>query len=238
MTQHQRALAVGRPDRALAVVVLDVRAAEAARGDLDEHLVLGDRRLGDVLDTDVVGLVEELLSLARSSSAVTDVLVEQGVERHRSVQVSAQVSAVIGIASTDHHLLDPESTTAGMSASKSTMPLPIPRCVPKALCRRVRVRVADVHVADLPGHHLDELGRLEPLLRLHAVVRDDAARLDVTHVEHQLQVVVADVLEQLHGLGRLDEELPDSSSQSIVTPSGAALRVLAEGVTTRSHVLS
>ena len=94
-----------------------------------------------------------------------------------------------------------------------------------------------MHVADLPAIILTNSGRLEPLLRLHLVVRDDAARLDVTHVEHQL-VVVADVLEQLHGLGRLDEELPDSSSQSIVTPRSAALRVLAEGADDASHVLS
>jgi hypothetical protein len=62
VTQDQRPLSIGGPDRALAVVVLDVGAAESAGRNLDEHLVVGDLGLGDVLDPQVVRLVEDCCS--------------------------------------------------------------------------------------------------------------------------------------------------------------------------------
>jgi hypothetical protein len=104
--EHERPLAGGRADRALAVVVLDIGAAETAGRDLDENLVLGDRRLRHLFDADVLGLIEDccfhgVLSFQRERTCLSS----RASSAMRSLQVSAHESAFIGMASTDHHLL-------------------------------------------------------------------------------------------------------------------------------------
>lgn len=59
VTEDERPLPVRRPDRALAVVVLDVRAAEPARENSHDHLVGLRIRLRYVLQPEVFGLVED-----------------------------------------------------------------------------------------------------------------------------------------------------------------------------------
>ena len=102
--EHERPLARRRAHRALAVVVLHVGAAEAAGRDLDEDLVLGDDRLGHLLDADVLLLVEDCCFHDALLSAGPDVLVEQGVERDAVAPAVAPRVRGHGIASTAHHL--------------------------------------------------------------------------------------------------------------------------------------
>jgi hypothetical protein len=59
VAEDQRALAVGRADRAAAVVVLEVGAADAARGDLDDDVRGAGRRVGHVLQPEVLHVVED-----------------------------------------------------------------------------------------------------------------------------------------------------------------------------------
>src|SRR6476646_2243801 len=74
---------------------------------------------------------------------------------------------------------------------------------------RVHVRVAEMDVADAAfGKHVDELDLIrQRLRRLDVVVPDHPARLEVPGVVHQLEVVVADVLEELDRLRRLVDRL-------------------------------
>jgi len=73
----------------------------------------------------------------------------------------------------------------------------------------VHVGVAQVDVADRAlRQQLDELDLVrERLGRLHVVVPDHAAGLEVARVVHELEVRVTDVIEHLHRLRRLVERL-------------------------------
>ena len=175
-------LPVGRADRALAVVVLDVRAAEPARRDLDEDLVLGDRRLGDLLDPDVLRLVEDscfhlgLTPLSGCGRAC------RAGRRARCGRSRCRPTS-LGL-HRDRVDRPPLARVAGSrrrrgSARRSrSMPLPMPRCVPNALCHVFESVSHTCMWPILPFIIFDELELTarEALLRLHLVVGDHAAR--------------------------------------------------------------
>ena len=77
------------------------------------------------------------------------------------------------------------------------------------------------------------------LRRLHVVVPDHAARLEVAGVVHQLEVGVADVVQHLHVFDGLLNGCRDSSSQSIVQPTFLPASAWCWNVrTTRSQISS
>jgi hypothetical protein len=59
VTQDQRPLAVSGSNRASPVVVLEVRAADTARRDLDDHILVAGGRLGNVFEAYVLDVVED-----------------------------------------------------------------------------------------------------------------------------------------------------------------------------------
>jgi hypothetical protein len=60
--QDERALAVSRPDGTASHVVLEVRTADPAGRDLDEHILVADLRLRHVLEADVLDVVKDCCS--------------------------------------------------------------------------------------------------------------------------------------------------------------------------------
>src|SRR5207244_6624782 len=130
VAEHERALPVGRAKRALAVVVLDVRAAEAAGKHADDDLVGARLRLGHVLEPQVLLLVEDGRLHRATAAGWRTCRSRRSFRNGRPSHVSCHAFEPIGIESTAHHSPSYASASTGISSSKSMIPSPKLHFVP------------------------------------------------------------------------------------------------------------